>query len=245
MTQPFSTVNVLGYDFIRATQQEFVDQLKKDSDEHANRFVVTANPEIVLTALNDPKYSDVIKGSDYLTADGIGIVKGAAILGESLPERVTGYDTMCAILKWADKAHKSVYFLGARPEVISTMIEKIRSDYPGLRIAGYHDGYFKDDTEIVSEIAASGPDFVFCALGFPKQEYFIARNRRAADAIWMGIGGSFDVLAGYAERAPQWWIDHHIEWLYRLVKEPSRFIRMLALPKYLLLVLKSRLTGRR
>ena len=153
MTQPFSTVNVLGFDFIKATQQEFVEQLKKDSLSHKNRFVVTANPEIVLTALNDPEYSSVIKGADYLTADGIGIVKGAKILGSSLPGRVT-------------------------------------------------------------------------------------------DAIWMGIGGSFDVLAGYAERAPQWWIDHHIEWLYRLYKEPTRFLRMMALPKYLLLVYRYKFFGK-
>ena len=129
MTQPFSTVNVLGFDFIKATQQEFVEQLKKDSLSHKNRFVVTANPEIVLTALNDPEYSSVIKGADYLTADGIGIVKGAKILGSSLPGRVTGFDTMTAILKWCDEERKKIYFLGAKNEVIMTMIEKIKTTY--------------------------------------------------------------------------------------------------------------------
>lgn len=244
MTQPFSTVNVLGFDFIKATQQEFVEQLKKDSLSHKNRFVVTANPEIVLTALNDPEYSSVIKGADYLTADGIGIVKGAKILGSSLPGRVTGFDTMTAILKWCDEERKKIYFLGAKNEVIMTMIEKIKTTYPGIVIAGFHDGYFKDESGIVREIQSSEPDFVFCALGFPKQEYFIEKNRRVTDAIWMGIGGSFDVLAGYAERAPQWWIDHHIEWLYRLYREPTRFLRMMALPKYLLLVYRYKFFGK-
>ena len=120
MTQPFSTVNVLGFDFIKATQQEFVEQLKKDSLSHKNRFVVTANPEIVLTALNDPEYSSVIKGADYLTADGIGIVKGAKILGSSLPGRVTGFDTPYPhSLEWA-------YFPG--PVRIGEAIDKLLSE---------------------------------------------------------------------------------------------------------------------
>ena len=206
--------------------------------------MVTANPEIVLTALNDPEYSSAIKDADYLTADGIGIVKGAKILGSSLPGRVTGFDTMTAILKWCDEEQKKIYFLGAKNEVIMTMIKKIKATYPGIVIAGFHDGYFTDESGIVREIQTSKPDFVFCALGFPKQEYFIEKNRRITDAIWMEIGGSFDVLAGYAKRAPQWWIDHHIEWLYRLYKEPTRFLRMMALPKYLLLIYRYKFFGK-
>ena len=106
MAQPFETVNVLGFDFINTTQTNFIEQLKQDCLNHQNRFIVTANPEIVLAAKNDAHYAQIIQTADYLTADGIGIVKGAKILGTPLPERVTGYDTMMALLAWCHEQHK-------------------------------------------------------------------------------------------------------------------------------------------
>ncbi|KRM95942.1 N-acetylglucosaminyldiphosphoundecaprenol N-acetyl-beta-D-mannosaminyltransferase [Liquorilactobacillus aquaticus DSM 21051] len=236
MSQLFSHVDVLGTSFTKITNQELLEQLEKDSNAHKNRFVVTANPEIVLFARQNKEYASVLNTADYTTADGIGIVKGARILGRPLPERVTGYDTLLSLLKFANKKSKRVYFLGAKPSVITKIIVKIRQDYPQLIIAGYHDGYFKNESTIVQEIQQSSPDFVFVALGFPKQELFIAHHRNSSQAIWMGVGGSFDVLAGVAKRAPLFWQKHHIEWLYRLFQEPSRFGRMLALPKYLLLI---------
>lgn len=238
----FSTVNVLGIDFINATNKEFLAQLKTDSNAGYNRFVVTANPEIVLAAKNNPALKQAIASSDYTTADGIGIVKGAKILKTPLPERITGYDTMVTLLDWADKEKKRVYFLGAKPAVLADVKKQVALRFPNLIIAGSHDGYFKDEAPIVKEIATSQPDFVFVATGFPKQELFIAKNRHVANAIWMGVGGSFDVLAGHTKRAPKFWVDHHLEWFYRLIKEPSRFIRMLALPKYLLMVYRVALT---
>lgn len=240
MQNKFETVNVLGLDFIKATQQEFLQQLKQDSDSNKTRFIVTANPEIVLAAKNDPKYAEVLKTADYITADGIGIIKGANILGDPLPERVTGYDTMTALLKWASENDKRVYFLGAKNEVLNKALAKVKQSYPTLTIAGSCDGYFKDEAKVAQDIKQAKPDIVFVALGFPKQEYFIAKYKDLAPALWMGVGGSFDVLSGTTKRAPKWWIDHHMEWTYRLVKEPSRFIRMLALPKYLLLVYRKK-----
>lgn len=232
----FQTVNVLGVDFINTTNHDFLTQLKADSQANKNRFVVTANPEIVLAAKQNPQLAAAIKSSDYTTADGIGIIKGAKILKTPLPERITGYDTMCALLDWANANQKRVYFLGAKPSVLADLKKKLAQNYPDLVIAGSNDGYFQDEGPIVNDIKQAKPDFVFVALGFPKQELFIANHRQVAAAIWMGVGGSFDVLAGHVKRAPAFWVNHHIEWLYRLLKEPSRFVRMLALPKYLLLV---------
>lgn len=240
MQKKFETVNVLGLDFIKATQAQFLSQLTQDSLAHKNRFVVTANPEIVLAAKDDPKYAQTLATADYITADGIGIIKGAKILGEPLPERVTGYDTMEALIAWAAKNDKSIFFLGAKPEVLQKVLTKAKEKYPTLKIAGSCDGYFKDENKVAQLIKEAHPDFVFAALGFPKQEFFIAKHRELAPAIWMGVGGSFDVFSGMTKRAPKWWIDHHLEWGYRLVKEPSRFIRMLALPKYLLLVYRKK-----
>lgn len=240
MQNNFDTVNVLGLDFIKASQTQFLDQLKHDSQTKTRRFVVTANPEIVLAAKKDQKYAQTLKSADYITADGIGIIKGAKILGDPLPERVTGYDTLLALLSFANKHHKRVFFLGAKPAVLQQVLSKVATNYPAITIAGSCDGYFKDEAKVAEQIEQATPDFVFVALGFPKQEFFIAKYQDLASAIWMGVGGSFDVLSGQTKRAPKWWIDHHLEWAYRLLKEPSRFIRMLALPKYLLLVYRKK-----
>lgn len=240
MTKPFTTVNVLGLDFINTTNQAFLAQLKQDCQTKQNRFIVTANPEIVLAAKNDASYAKAVQSADYITPDGIGIIKGAKILKTPLPERITGFDTLCALLEFADQTQKRIFFLGAKPTVIKQAVKKVASTYPNANICGYHDGYFKDEQAIVDQIKAAKPDMVFVALGFPKQELFIQNYRHVAKALWMGVGGSFDVLAGVAKRAPQFWIDLHLEWLYRLLKQPSRFIRMLALPKYLLLVYREK-----
>ncbi|KRL34672.1 WecB/TagA/CpsF family glycosyltransferase [Liquorilactobacillus uvarum] len=241
MSQLFSHINILGTNFTKITNQELLNQLKKDSMLHENRFVVTANPEIVLFARQNKKYASILNTADYTTADGIGIIKGAKILGRPLPERVTGYDTLLSLLKFANEQKKRVFFLGAKPSVINKLIDRIKQNYPNLIIAGHHDGYFKDEASIVQKIKQTSPDFVFVALGFPKQEFFINQYRQSSQAIWMGVGGSFDVLAGITKRAPLFWQKHHIEWLYRLLQEPSRFGRMLALPKYLLLIFRAKI----
>lgn len=231
-----SKVNILGIEFDNFTQKEFVHQLIADSQHHLNRFVVTANPEIVLTAYHDLNYQQIINHADYVTADGIGIVKGAQILGTPLAERVTGFDTMQALLQYADQNQKKVYFLGGKPEVTTALRSVIKKKYPHLIISGVHNGYFNDAEPIIYEIQQARPDFVFVALGFPKQEFFIAHHRSVSNSIWMGVGGSFDVLTGNVKRASEFWINHHIEWLFRLIQEPTRFKRMLALPRYLLCV---------
>ncbi|WP_283597046.1 WecB/TagA/CpsF family glycosyltransferase [Ligilactobacillus aviarius] len=233
-------VNILGIEFDNFTQKELVHQLITDNQQHLNRFVVTANPEIVLAATRDPNYQQIINHADYVTADGIGIVKGAQILGTPLAERVTGFDTMQALLQYADQSQKKVYFLGGKPAVISALKNVIEKKYPHLVIAGMHDGYFNDEEPIVHEIQQAQPDFIFVALGFPKQDFFIAHHRSIANSIWMGVGGSFDVLTGNVQRAPEFWINHHIEWLFRLIQEPTRFKRMLALPRYLFRVYRQK-----
>ena len=153
---------------------------------------------------------------------------------------MTGYDTLVALLSFANKHQKRVFFLGARPAVLQQVLTKVATNYPNLVISGSCDGYFKDEAKVAEQIKQAEPDFVFVALGFPKQEFFIAKYQDLASAIWIGVGGSFDVLSGQTKRAPKWWIDHHLEWAYRLLKEPSRFFRMLALPKYLLLVYREK-----
>lgn len=227
-------VNILGIQFDNFSQQEFVQHLINDNQNHQNRFVVTANPEIVMAAKKNKNYQRIINSADYITADGIGIVKGAQILGTPLVERVTGFDTMLDLLEFANQNYKKVFFVGGKPEVISALKIKINEEYPHINMVGAYDGYFNDETPVINDIQQKQPDFIFVALGFPKQDFFIAHHRNIANAIWMGVGGSFDVLTGKVKRAPAFWINHHLEWLYRLIQEPSRFKRMLALPRYLM-----------
>ncbi|QEA31971.1 WecB/TagA/CpsF family glycosyltransferase [Secundilactobacillus malefermentans] len=240
MKSHFPVVNVLGVSFINTTNDKFIHQLTQDIDERKNTFVVTANPEIVMYADGHPDYAATIKDADYVTPDGIGIIKGAQMLNQPLQERITGYDTFLSLLKWGNDQHKSAYFLGAKPEVILDLKKVLTKTYPNLVIAGIHDGYFDNEAPIINDIKESQPDLVFVALGFPKQENLIAKYRHVNNGLWIGIGGSFDVLSGHVIRAPKFWQDHHLEWLYRGLTDPKRAKRLLSLPKYLLKVKKSK-----
>ena len=234
------SVNVLGVHFINETFNHFIHILEHRINHRLNTFVVTANPEIVMYARNHPKYQKIIHQANFITPDGIGIVKASHVLKHPLPDRISGYDIFTALLRWGNHTHKSVYFLGARPRVISDLIKIVRKRYPGIKIAGFQDGYFKNSQRITQDIKAQQPDMIFIALGYPKQELFIAHHRPIDNALWMGVGGSFDVLSGHVKRAPHFLIKHHLEWLYRLIKNPWRLHRMMSLPKFLITIYKHR-----
>lgn len=236
MSATFPTVTVLEIPFIKTTQAQFLTTLQQRITQQENTFVVTANPEIVMYAHEHPDYQATIQGADFVTPDGIGILNGAQILGQPLPERITGFDTLQALLTWGSDHHRSAYFVGAKPDVVAKLATRLPQAYPGLDIVGLKDGYFQDAAPIVADIAAKQPDMVFAALGFPKQENFIATHRQVTQGLWMGVGGSFDVLAGTVPRAPQFWQDHHLEWLYRTLKDPKRLKRIAVIPRYLHLV---------
>ena len=238
MSVPFDTVNILNVPFIKTTNAGFVQQLQTDILAHRNRFVVTANPEILMYAREHPDYQQVLTQADYITPDGIGVIQGAQILGTPLPERITGYDTLLTLLEWGSQQHQRIFLLGAKSAVLKQVTTIVQRAYPGIVVAGARDGYYDDEQTVVDQIVAAQPDMVFVATGFPKQEFFIAEHRQRLDALWMGVGGSFDVIAGAVKRAPLFWQKHHVEWLYRLIQEPSRFKRMLVLPRYLRLVKK-------
>lgn len=236
-------INILGVGFDKYSLSEFeakfLDRLKK----RQSTLIVTANPEIVMTAKDDPSYREIINNvADYVTADGIGIVKAARMLGKRLPERVTGYDLFTWFLDTANQDKLRVYLIGAKPEVIQAVEKKVKSEYPDIDLVGCEDGYFKDSLETVaSRIKAAQPDLVFAALGFPKQERLLAILREGGlQATMMGVGGSFDVFSGMAKRAPKAFQDAHLEWFYRLLKEPTRIGRMMVLPKFVVEVKKSK-----
>lgn len=212
-------------------------------------IIVTPNSEIVVNAGKDTELKGIISTADLIIPDGIGLVYASKLLGFPLKERVTGIDFLYRALDLLEKEQKSVFLLGGRPpgkEVLSvaeTAAMRMKERFPGLRIAGIHHGYFNDEEElkIVEEINRSGADFLCVALGSPKQEKFMGRYRgellvKAA----IGVGGSLDVWAGTVKRAPKFFRDHGLEWFYRFVKQPARYKRIAALPKFMIKVLISR-----
>jgi len=186
-----------------------------------------------------------LKQATYICADGIGVVKAAQILGDSLPERVTGYDTMVRLLEVGQQKHFKIYLLGAQKETIEKTVANIHKNYPNVDVVGYHDGYFDwNNNDFAKEIATLQPDLVFVALGVPRQEKWITENLdKFSKGVFIGVGGSFDVIAGTVKRAPVLWQKLNLEWLYRLLRQPSRFGRMLVLPRFALKVFALKFKG--
>jgi N-acetylglucosaminyldiphosphoundecaprenol N-acetyl-beta-D-mannosaminyltransferase len=188
-----------------------------------------------MCAREDGELREILNGADLCTPDGIGVVYGAKILGDKLSERVAGYDLIVNLFDVLAKKGKSVYLLGAKPKVAEVAAENLVKKYPGLKIAGTHDGYFKDDDDekVIEEINKTSPDFLMVCIGFPKQENWIYKYKDKLNVrLAIGAGGCIDVFAGNVQRAPEFYCNHGIEWLYRLIKQPSRFVLMLALPKF-------------
>lgn len=231
----FDVVTVLNVPFCATTNEAFLSQLSQDITHHKNRMIVTANPEIVLAANQTPNLMSAINAADYVVADGIGVVMGAKMLKTPLPERITGFDTLEALLKLADEKQLKVALIGAKPHVIKKAQANIAQKYPNADIVLACDGYFDEagEQKIAQKIAQTKPQLVFVALGAVLQETFIRRHFAATNAIWMGVGGSFDVLAGQVKRAPKKWQELHLEWLYRILADPKRFKRSFAIPKFI------------
>lgn len=228
-------VNILGVKVDKVNVDSAAGRICEFLNTDKLNKVYTPNSEIIMAAYKDDKFRDVLNNAELLTADGIGVVYASKILGKPITERAAGYDIACELLRRIKGTSYSVYLLGGKPGVAETAKEKLLEEYPGLNIAGLRDGYFKPEEEdgIIEEINRTGADIVFVCLGAPKQELFIDKHKDKLKAkVAMGIGGSLDVFAGTAMRAPEFYCNHGLEWFYRLMKQPSRAGRMLALPKF-------------
>lgn len=234
-------IDVLGVGFDNVTMSEAVDRGMALLHEAGAHYVVTPNPEIVEVCRENAAARAAVNGADLVLPDGIGVIKGAAMLGTPLKEKTPGIEFAAYLMERMAKEGSSLYLLGAKPGVAEQAAEKLAAQYPGLVIAGVHDGYFQEDGPIVEAIRQSGADAVFVCLGAPKQELWMAKNGPATGArLLCGLGGSLDVFAGVVERAPKFWSDHGLEWFYRLCKEPRRIGRMMKLPLFLVHVKRER-----
>ncbi|MDI6802820.1 MAG: WecB/TagA/CpsF family glycosyltransferase [Bacteroidota bacterium] len=204
--------------------------------------IVTVNPEFVMEAQKNLKFREVLNNAALSLPDGIGIVLASKLISQPLKERVTGIDTVQKLACLAAKQGWRIFFLGAAPGVAHQAAIKLQILYPGLQIAGTYSGSpnVQEEDEICSLIKSAKPQILLVAFGAPKQDLWIARNlERLGVPVAIGIGGTFDFIAGVARRAPLWVQKISCEWLFRLMKEPRRWKRMLALPKFIFLIFSS------
>lgn len=230
-------VDILGLQVDKLSMAEALEIFEELLESEKTSIIVTLNSEMAARA--NKRFTEILEAADLVLPDGIGIVKASKILGTPLFERITGIDFTYAALKRVSELGVSAYFLGSRPGVAEKAAARLMKEMPGLRIAGCRDGYFNEDEEdeLVQEINSSGAGFLCVALGSPKQEDFIYRHREDLKArVAIGIGGSLDVWSGEASRAPDFFLDRNIEWLYRLLRQPSRIKRIYRLPLFLIKV---------
>ncbi len=204
--------------------------------------VVTINPEMILSAKSNPDFAEIINSAELVIPDGIGVQLGLKILGHNV-RRIAGIEFGRKLI---DKfASHPTAFVGAKPEIIQKAVENLKKEVPNLNAVYVQDGYFKDDDRVLDELTAANPKLVLVALGSPKQEIFISKAKNLLpNALFIGLGGSFDVWSGVVERAPEIWQKLGLEWLYRTVKEPKRFKRIFpTLPLFVLKVFKEKFIG--
>lgn len=233
-------MSIMDIDFINMSKEAFLGEYLYPTVKNRQKcFIVTANPEIVMKTRENTKYKSIVQSADYVLPDGAGVVMASKYMKQPIEERIAGFDLMQDLLAFANQEGLSCFFLGGKEDVNEKAVHKIKKRYPNLKIAGSHHGYFAmEDELVVKMVKDSKPDMVFVALGAPRQEEWIVQYKdEFSKGLFMGVGGSFDVIAGEVKRAPDKWIKLNLEWLYRLLKQPFRWKRILKAVGFMFLVL--------
>lgn len=223
---------LLGYKIDTFDFESAVEHAK-----NASGMVVTINPEM----MSNPDMIDIVNSAEMVIPDGIGVEIGLKIFGYNV-KRIPGIQFARRMIEETAKAGQPVALVGAKPEVVEKCAENLEKEIENLNIIYVQNGYFKDDERVLAELKQSNPRLVLCALGSPKQELFIKEAQKLLpNALFIGVGGSFDVWSGTVERAPEIWQKLGLEWLYRTIKEPQRFKRIFpTLPLFMLRILRDR-----
>lgn len=235
--------HVLGVPFDAVTMEQAVAKAKKMLTEEGQHFICTPNPEIVMEARKDKELMNILHEADMVIPDGIGVVWASKYSETRLTERVAGYDLTQNLMAELAATGQTFYFFGGAPGVASAAARMMMKKYPGLKVVGVHNGYFdeKEEKKIIQDIKTKSPSILLVGLGAPKQEKWIYDNIRLVGAkVAIGVGGSFDVMAGNVKRAPKIFRKLGLEWFYRLITQPTRWRRMMRLPKFALTVLKTK-----
>ncbi len=236
-------VEILGVQVNSLTMAEAVDTVEGFIEHGNSTLIATANAEMIMRATYDEELCHILNSADLVVPDGAGTVWAAGYLGHPMPERVAGYDLAQELMKVAPTRKQKIYFFGSAPGVADKAKTKAEEWYPGINIVGTRNGYFsaEDEVEIIKDIKEKKPDILLVALGVPKQEKWLYAHLKELNVpVSIGVGGSFDVMAGVMQRAPLWMQKAKLEWLFRGLKQPSRIGRLMALPKFVLKVMASK-----
>lgn len=236
---------ILGVGFDNVTKAEAVERACGMIEQGGFHYVVTPNAEFVQMAEKNEEFRSLLNGADLVIPDGIGVIKAAKILGRPLKERVPGVDFASALMDEMAGRGWKLFLLGAKPGVAEQAAANLAARHPGLVVCGTHDGYFQDDDSVCRAIRDAGADVALVCLGALKQEKWMKTfGPRSGAKLMAGLGGSLDVFAGIVERAPEAWQKAGCEWLYRLLKQPSRIGRMAKLPLFLVSAASARVRGK-
>ena len=236
-------VDILGVNVDSLTMREAIDKVESFFEERKPVIVATANAEMLMRATHDEELKNILNAAELVVPDGAGTVWAAHHLGYEMPERVAGYDLAQELMKRAPAKNRRVYFFGSAPGVADKAKLKAEELYPGIQIVGTRNGYFKetDEPQIIADIKVAQPDLLLAALGVPKQEKWLAKYKDELNVpVSIGVGGTFDVMAGVMKRAPKWMQKAKLEWLFRAILQPKRAGRLIALPKFVLKVHSSK-----
>jgi N-acetylglucosaminyldiphosphoundecaprenol N-acetyl-beta-D-mannosaminyltransferase len=238
-------VSIFGVPFSKLSMDDTIGCVTQMIESGQPHQIITANPIMVMSAVDSPSYLQLLKNADLVVPDGAGIVWAASYVGNPVAERVTGFDLLHRMMRLGESKGWKVYLLGASPEIIEAAAASLKRQYPALQLVGYRDGYFQaeDDLRVIENIRVLQPDILLIGRSADMQEPWIAQNKHALQVpVIMGVGGSFDVLSGKLKRAPKLFQKLRLEWFYRLLQEPWRYKRMLVLPKFAAKVVREKKT---
>jgi N-acetylglucosaminyldiphosphoundecaprenol N-acetyl-beta-D-mannosaminyltransferase len=225
------------------TMKEAVATVKQFILQKKSHLIVTPNAEMIMMANKDKQLAQIINNADLVVPDGAGVVWAARYQGNFMPERVAGYDLVQNLLREAVREKYRIYMFGGAPGVAEKAREVAEERYPGVQIVGTRNGFFKrqDESEILNQIKVCQPDVLLVALGVPRQEKWLDEYKEELKVpVAIGVGGTFDVMSGLVQRAPLWMQRGNLEWLFRLLSEPKRAVRMLALPHFVIKVMTTK-----
>lgn len=236
-------VEILGVKVDAVTMTQAVESVERLIAAKKNSLIATANAEMLLRATHDEELKIILNAAELVVPDGAGTVWAAHHLGYEMPERVAGFDLVQELMKISPSRGYKFFLFGAAPGIADKAKLKAEELYPGIKIVGTRNGYFTADDEpaIIAQIKDAKPDVLLAALGVPKQEKWLyAHKNELGVPVSIGVGGTFDVMAGVVKRAPVWMQRAKLEWLYRAMLQPSRAGRLIALPKFVWKVINSK-----
>ena len=239
-------VKILGVNVDAVTMAQAVERVANLIAEKKSSLVATANAEMLLRATHDAELKSILNAAKLVVPDGAGTVWAARHLGKFMPERVAGADLVLELMKISVQRAWKIFLFGAAPGIADKAKSKAEKLFPGINIVGTRNGYFTaaDEPEIIAQIKNSRPEILLAALGVPKQEKWLAAHKDELNVpVSIGVGGTFDVMAGVVKRAPLWMQRAKLEWLFRAMLQPSRAGRLVALPKFVWKVHQQKING--